>query len=813
MSVIWHKTWRDVANNKARTALVVISTAAGIFALGLVFGLSGVMGERLTAAHRQAVPAHITFQGGPFNVDTIDAIEHERGVRSAQGEIVLPLRWRFANPGSIQADDEKGWRDGQLIARANYDEQSMDMLRLLEGSWPGGRLPHTRAYAVGLDRLSVEHFGIEPGASILIESGQRERRTSVQGVMYAYDVLSPGWGGTATFYATPQSAVWLTGYESEEHFNRLQVRLDSFGPRMPFVREGAEEVAERIEDRLERMGLTVGGYEIKDPQVHPMQEQVDAVLIVLGVMGGLSLGLSAFLIINTINAILVREVRQIGVMKAVGATLPRIVRIYLATALIYGGLALLLAAPLGVIGAHLVAVWLLGMFNVTLTTFQFEPLAVGVQVAIGLAVPPAAALGPVLNAARITVRAATSDYGLTNRFGEGWLDRLSAQVRCLPRVMALGLRNAFRRKGRAVLTLAMLILSGAMFTMVMSTKKALDTTFQIIFELGGDVDITLERPHRAPRLIEIAQSVPGVARAEVWNSHRATLASQRGEGEEPAVQLNGVPTDSAMFAPRIIEGRGLEAGDGRALLVNNRLIAEEGLQVGDAITLKIDGRESEWTVVGSYLSLNVLQDVCFVPGEALARETHMWGRGTSVKVLAEGGELASEQRLIASLTADFEASNVEVADSWSASRQWQESQAAFGVLIYLLLAMAVLVAVVGSIGLMSTMSINVVERTREIGVMRAIGATAATIVGVFVVEGVLVGVLSWLLAVPLSAPGAYALNSVVGQAIVRIPLDFAYSVSGVLLWLLIVVILSALASLWPALRATRVSVRESLAYE
>jgi len=125
----------------------------------------------------------------------------------------------------------------------------------------------------------------------------------------------------------------------------------------------------------------------------------------------------------------------------------------------------------------------------------------------------------------------------------------------------------------------------------------------------------------------------------------------------------------------------------------------------------------------------------------------------------------------------------------------------------------VLVAVVGSIGLMSTMSINVVERTREIGVMRAIGATAATIVGVFVVEGVLVGVLSWLLAVPLSAPGAYALNSVVGQAIVRIPLDFAYSVSGVLLWLLIVVILSALASLWPALRATRVSVRESLAYE
>jgi hypothetical protein len=80
---------------------------------------------------------------------------------------------------------------------------------------------------------------------------------------------------------------------------------------------------------------------------------------------------------------------------------------------------------------------------------------------------------------------------------------------------------------------------------------------------------------------------------------------------------------------------------------------------------------------------------------------------------------------------------------------------------------------------------------REIGVMRAIGVTSPTVVGIFIAEGVLVGVLSWLLSVPLSAPGAYALSSVVGEAIVQIPLDFAYSVSGALLWLLIVMMLSA----------------------
>jgi putative ABC transport system permease protein len=176
-------------------------------------------------------------------------------------------------------------------------------------------------------------------------------------------------------------------------------------------------------------------------------------------------------------------------------------------------------------------------------------------------------------------------------------------------------------------------------------------------------------------------------------------------------------------------------------------------------------------------------------------------------------DIESQQRLIQALSDTLAAHHIGIQDTWSASKQWEESQSAFGVLIYLLLIMAVLVAVVGSIGLMSTMAINVVERTREIGVMRAIGATSLAIVGVFVIEGVFVGGLSWLLAVPLSIPGARLFSDVIGDAIVEMPLDFHYSASGMLLWLLIVVLLSALASLWPALRAAQVSVRESLAYE
>ena len=137
----------------------------------------------------------------------------------------------------------------------------------------------------------------------------------------------------------------------------------------------------------------------------------------------------------------------------------------------------------------------------------------------------------------------------------------------------------------------------------------------------------------------------------------------------------------------------------------------------------------------------------------------------------------------------------------------------FDILAYLMLTMTTLAAAVGSIGLMTTMTINVVERRREIGVMRAVGATSPTVAGIFVGEGVLLGVLSWLLALPLSYPAARVISHAVGYPLMGAPLDFRYPPGGCVVWLATVVLLSVLASLWPALQATRISVREALAYE
>jgi putative ABC transport system permease protein len=412
----------------------------------------------------------------------------------------------------------------------------------------------------------------------------------------------------------------------------------------------------------------------------------------------------------------------------------------------------------------------------------------------------------------VSIRRAIGSYGIGAGFGRGWLDRLLEQVRYLPRPMVLSLRNTFRRKARVALTLITLVLGGAMFIVVMSVDTSFNTSVEVLMQsFGHDVMIQLDRDYRSAWLVSITQSVPQVTRVEVWDYQGARLSLA--SGGERELQLWGMPSDSEMFSPDVVSGRGLLPDDGRAILLDNTIAVEEGIGVGDEVELAIGGRESAWTVVGLVLSISSLTEDCYVPFDAATREVGIVNRGNQVFVQAERHDEESHQVLTRDLRNAYAARNVGINVMQSVSENREQNRNTFRAVTYLLLTMAILAAMVGGIGLMGTMSINVVERGREIGVMRAIGATSVAISGIFVGEGVFLGVLSWLIAVPLSYPGARIFSNMVGLALLKRPLHFSYSVGAVQLWLVIVVLLSAVASVWPALRATKVSVRQALAYE
>jgi putative ABC transport system permease protein len=790
VSIAWRKVWRDLWHNKFRTVLVVLSTAVGVFALGLVFGMSGVMRARMTESHQASNAPHIEMYPDWFDRDVVEAVLREPGVADVEGEVRTSFRWKLVG------EDE--WRDGTIIARADYESQRMYPIELLEGDWPDGR-------ALAVERMSSSHFGLPVGTDIVVEYGRHERTMTIESMIrHPYTPPPQLSMGNATFCASMETLAWL--FDRPEVFDTLNVQLESFS------QEGAEEAVERIKDRLEELGLQVYYYDIVDPGVHWAQEMMDAIFLILGVLGVLALGLSGFLVINTMNAIVTQQVWQIGVMKAVGATGGRVTRLYLTTALIYGLLALFVAVPLGAIGAHLMAAWMLDYFNIFPGGFRVIEMAVVIQIVVGLIVPLLAALVPVVGGARVSAHKAISTYGLGGGFGRGLLDRLLGRVRHLPRPLALSMRNTFRRKARVALTLLSLTLGGVMFILVMSVGDSFSNTLDVLLsDFGFDVLVVFDRTYRMERLIEATESVPGVTYVEVWDVRGATL--ELDNGEELQGQLWGVPDNSKMFHPRIIAGRALQPDDGNAILLNSKIAADEGFEINDVVTLTIDGEETTWTVVGLIVNINNNQHDNFVPFDAMAREIGNANRGAFL--MANSAEHTSEAQvqLIEDMRAAYEDHRLKPVFFQSAAETRETGEAQFEIVVYLMLAMAILAAVVGGIGLMGTMSINVVERGREIGVMRSIGATSLSVAGIFVVEGMFVGALSWLLALPVSYPGALAFSSLVGDAVLEMPLDFKFSVDGAVLWLGVVLALSAVASLWPALRATRVSVREALAYE
>ncbi|MCP4543897.1 MAG: ABC transporter permease [Chloroflexi bacterium] len=793
MRVIWYKIWRDMAHNKARTLLVVLSIAVGVFAMGAIFGAYGMMNDYLQENNQAWIPIHMTFWGWPFDQAVEDIVLREPEIAQVERQVDTYIRWKLEDDNANSAE----WRNARLYARADYDAQRMGRVDLWEGQWPTDR-------TLVVERQTARHLNISVGSTVVVQFGRREQRLKIVGIIRDSFSAPPQFGDDLVFFSTPETATWLT----DDDFNRIDVRLASYSGK-----EDAQKVIDRLAERIERVGMSVNVYGswLRDPNEHWFQDDMDTAIMILLVLGVLAVGLSGFLIVNTMNAIVSQQMWQIGVMKVVGATVSRVVRVYLTTALIYGGLALLIAIPAGALGAHWLARWVLEIVNIDIGPLRVIGWVMGMQVVIALVVPLLASLVPVLGGARITAHRAISTYGLGGGFGRGWLDRIMGKIRRLPRPMALSLRNTFRRKARVVLTMLTLVLGGTTFMMVVSAEASLNNTLDsLLHQYGYDVSTWLDRSYRAQRLIEVSESVPSVVKAEVWRYY-GTMIKLEGGGERQ-IGLRGVPPETEIMHPRIVSGRMLLPGDTYAIVLSHKIAVEEGIQISDEIRCDIQDRETVWKVVG--LVHNVGDDSqSLVPFATLTQSAGRANYGNNIRIISTQHDTESQEQLAQEMNNVYKANNLEVDYSMSANDLRANYRGGFDILLYLLLSMAGLAALVGGFGLMGTMSINVIERRREIGVMRATGATSPTVATIFVVEGVLLGLLSWLLVVPLSYPGAYAFSNMIGQTLFDLPFEFVYSINGMGLWLVIVVVLSTLASLLPALRATKISVRESLAYE
>jgi putative ABC transport system permease protein len=383
------------------------------------------------------------------------------------------------------------------------------------------------------------------------------------------------------------------------------------------------------------------------------------------------------------------------------------------------------------------------------------------------------------------------------------------------RSILLSVRNTFRNKGRLTLTLITLTLGSATFISVFNIRASLTSTVDDMIKwFNCDMMLTFDRTYRSDKVQMEALSVPGVTKTDVW-IQLPTRRVRSDESESGMIYMFAptVSDESLIVSPTIAEGRWLEPGDDNAVVVPSAFLKDEpDLKLGGEIILKIYGKEHSFKIVGTYVGMAFLP-VVYANYNYMTRITNRVGEADALMVSTQSHEAPFVDAASDALENHFERVGVRVSMMTTINTERTEAEATFDAIVSLLFVMAILLALVGGLGLMGTMSINVLERTREIGILRAIGASNRGVGLVFIREGIVIGLMSWLMGAILAIPMSQGLNQALGQAVMGVPLTYAYSMPGVWLWLVIVILLSVLASFIPARNASRLTVREVLAYE
>jgi putative ABC transport system permease protein len=578
--------------------------------------------------------------------------------------------------------------------------------------------------------------------------------------------------------------------------------------------EHVTKVAQAVADRVERAGATVYFVNVYQPGHHFAYSISNGVFFILTVLGYMTVLLSGFLIVNTITALVTQQTRQIGIMKAIGGDNSQVFVMYLVLILGFGLTALAIAVPLANGGANFFGAGMAQYLNFHPLPFVGYRSAYIQEVIVALVVPLLAALWPIYSSVRVTVREAISDYGIGGN-AKPKDKSVSKGALFMPRPMRLSLRNAFRKRARLILTLFTLVLGGAIFIGVYNLWASFDKTIRDIQGYFlADINISFGRAYRFDEVASFAQDIPGVSSVEGWAEYPGTLVSdEKAAGTQ--ILFVAPPSTSTLIDPVITSGRWLKTGDENAIVIGNHLLnIFPDLKVGDWLTIKIDNKETKWHIVGTYsITGNVNPPLLYVNYEYLSHVVGQPGQVYSLRVLTAQHDTTSQKRISDQLQALYKTHGINVGSTQLGAEFIRDQKAQTDVLVYFMLGMAVMIAIVGGLGLMGTMSINVLERTREIGVMRAIGASNGDIQGIVIVEGLVIGLISWSVSILLAIPITGVLCFGVGMAILTAPMPAVYGMTGIIAWLVFTLVLATIASALPARRASRLTVRDTLAYE
>jgi putative ABC transport system permease protein len=789
MSALLRKSVTDLTRRKARALFSILTLALAVASIS-IFAVPELIDRSMQSEVRAERLAHLTIFPRPLplsdaqlavlgalpNVDAVEARSRVQtrvyvGERRAPA-VVIGIR-DFAH----QAVDVVRITSGAAPARGEvlvdvqdrnqglYDGRPGDVARVVGPSGAEGKL-----------RISGEARNLGGGRRVVDD-----------------DVV--------VLYATAETVAALSG---EPGYGELALRLRDTSPAS--VSSTGETVRTSLAAMRPFAGFS-GLPETRAPGDWPGREDADLFVDFFGVITLLALLSALVLISNTMTTLVSEQTGEIGIMRAIGARRRQVAVVYVKTALLLGALGAAVGIALGIVLAYLLASFFGSTFFAVDVAFGVDPTVVAVAALVGVLGPTLAALPAIRRGTRVDLREALESSGSAVG-GQDAGDRFLRRVRFLPRTMQIGLRGVGRRKRRTLATALVVALAvGNLLAIMGLAAAATEATRASWAEHVEEIRIWTGggRPFDE-RAAQVVRSTPGVARAQPALVNSVELA-----GEEAFVW--GVPRDP-LIRLDVTDGRWFSAAEeqarDRVAVIERNLAERTGTAVGDRVSLATAGGSARFRIVG--IASNQQEDgtVLFVPLTTL-RSVLDEPTGTSTYwVKTTSSEHAAVDRTFTRLedrlnTAGYqlggEITYVEEGNEVAANRSITTTIAVFGLLI----------VAISMVALANAITMSVVERTREIGILRSLGARAGDVRRIFATEGVVLALAGWLLGIPIG----YALDRVLVRLVwevvdVRIP--FVFPPWNVVVALVGTVVLALLIMLFPIRRAVRFRPGDALRY-
>ena len=806
----WRKVISDLFDNKARTMMVVLSIAVGVFSIGVIAGAYAIISNDMSASYAANVPSNIELRMADFDDTVLESVRNSSGVEEAEARRVFSIR--------VRAPGTNKWTALDMVAFDDFENNKVNLLTPLEGkAWPGKR-------EMVLERDALNHVKVEVGGLLELQLPDGSIKS-----MPMVGVVQDTAMGAGDFLASPFAYITqstLQYLQEPQDYNRIYATASEGGDDIEHIRDlGAD-----LKENLEKGSAYVIRSRFSETHKHPLATTVNAILGILMALGILIVFLSSSLIANTLAALLQQHMRHIGVIKLVGGRDRQVLVMYLALIMSFGALALLIAIPLGGQGAYGLAAYIADELNFILLGYRIVPVALLIQTLVGLLVPLVAGLAPVIKGSRVTVLKAISGEaareeggrlkGSPNRVSRfDWIQtqatiQLAKRGIHIPRPFVISLRNTFRRKSRLLLTLFTLMMGGAIFIAVFNVRVTLhDYIGAISHYFVADVSLDFDAPYRLHEMEQVLMQVEGVKRVEGWQFVSGELLD---ENEDVLENINifAPPARSELIEPILVAGRWIEPDDIRKFAVSEATYKYfPDLKPGDSLHVEVLGKKETWEVVGIFKFVDREGLLAYAPYEYISQTTNFANRAYMFRLVTDRHSRAYQDAKAEELDAFLRERGYKIHSAEAGSASLDIAVESLDILVTFLLIMAVLTAIVGSMGLTGTMSMNVLERTREIGITRAIGADDRAVMRTVIAEGVVIGMLSFGFAILLSIPFTYMLSRIVSLAVFETPIDTIFTVTGYAIWLGLVLVLSAIASILPARNAATMTIREVLAYE